>query len=262
MNDDDPRCRSDQRQTSQAIAFARLNATRLGSARRSAQRERPARGFYLYLFNFDGVIADTLQHYRNAAHLAARTAGAKVAEVPLSVLTGAETLDAAGIAESLGLEASLRPRFANLFEANLRNGLWRCECFEGSRQLLGTLSSRGYTAILSRSKTAAIETILQHHGLRNSVHRVIGSDQQGSPDDKLEQLLRQYSVEPQNAIYCGDSVRDINFAHRHGLRSAACTWGWQPQLVAECDATFTAQRTGQLLAQLLAPAGLEPDVAV
>lgn len=262
MNDADARSNADPRPTSQAIAFARLNATRLGSQRKRSPFEGSNSGFYLYLINFDGVIANTLQHYQNAVHLAARTAGAHVMDVPASVLTNAETLDAEGIADALNMADRYRPRFANLLEANLNNGLWRCSCFEGARQLLTTLSSRGYTAVMSRSHTAMIETILQNHGLRNAVHRVIGSDQMGTQDEKLEQLLRQYGVNAENAIYCGDSVRDISFAHRHGMRSAACTWGWQPQLVANCDATFTANRTGQLLAQLLAPAGLEPDVAV
>ncbi|MGB0866826.1 MAG: HAD family hydrolase [Granulosicoccaceae bacterium] len=262
MKDDEPSSSSENRQASQAIAFARLNATRLGSQRRTGRSNASATGFYLYLFNFDGVIANTLQHYQNAVHLAARTAGVKIMDVPLSVLTNAETLDAHGIADSLGLAQDVRPRFANLLESNLNNGLWRCACFDGTRQLLNTLSSRGYTAILSRSKTSMVETILQNNGLRNSVHRVIGSDQSGTQEEQLEQLLRQYGVKAENSIYCGDSVRDINFAHRQGMRSAACTWGWQPQLVSNCDATFTAHRTGQLLAQLLAPAGLEPDVAV
>lgn len=262
MNDADARSNADPRPTSQAIAFARLNATRLGSQRKRSAFDSANSGFYLYLFNFDGVIANTLQHYQNAVYLAARNVGANVMDIPVSVLSNAETLDPEGIANALNLDESLRPRFAAVLETNLNNGLWRCDCFDGARQLLTTLSSRGYTAVMSRSQTGMIETILQNHGLRNAVHRIIGSDQVGTQDEQLEQLLRQYGVKAENAIYCGDSVRDINFAHRHGMRSAACTWGWQPELVANSDATFTANRTGQLLAQLLAPAGLEPDVAV
>lgn len=262
MNDAKHNPTSSTLTSSQAVAFARLNATHVGAERKRAVIESNTGGFYLYLFNFDGVLANTLHHYQHAVHLAARTSGAKLADIPVSVLTNAETLDASGIADSLGISSGTRGRFVAQLEANLQNGLWRCACFDGVKQLLSTLSSRGYTAVMSRSHSGMIETILQNHGLRSSVHRVIGAEQTGTPDEKLEQLLRQYSVRPENAIYCGDSVRDINFAHRHGLRSAACTWGWQPQLVLNCDATFTANRTGQLLAQLLAPAGLEPDVAI
>lgn len=262
MNDAKASPIDSSRPTSQAIAFARLNATRLGAQRKRASFEGVGTGFYLYLFNFDGVLADTLQHYQHAVHVAARTSGAKLVDIPVSVLTNAESLDAKGIADALDLPEEIRARFACHLEANLNNGLWRCSCFEGVRQLLTTLSSRGYTAVMSRSHSGMIETILQNHGLRSAVHRVIGSEQTGTPDEKLEQLLLQYNVQPKNAVYCGDSVRDINFAHRHGMRSAACTWGWQPNLVVNCDATFTANRTGQLLAQLLAPAGLEPDVAI
>ncbi len=261
MNDANSVFDSTSHPTSQ-VAYARLNATRLGTHRKRAGLEQANKGFYLYLFNFDGVLADTLQHYQQAVKVSARTAGAKIVDVPASVLTNAETLDADGLADALKLARAVRPRFASHLEANLMNGLWRCTLFNGVQQLLTTLSSRGYTAVMSRSHSSIIETILRNHGLSSKVHRIIGSEQMGTPDERLEALLRQYNVRPESAIYCGDSVRDINFAHRNGLRSAACTWGWQPKLVVNCDATFTANRTGQLLAQLLAPAGLEPDVAV
>lgn len=248
--------------TSQAIALARLHGSHLGERHKRNTLEGNHNGFYLYILNFDGVIADTLHHYQQAIHLAALSSGAKVEDISASVLTKAKALDASGIADALDLPEKVRLRFIRHLKTNLRSGLWRCSCFEGIRQLLTTLSSRGYTVIMSRSHSSMIDTILHNHGLRAAVHRVIGAEQIGTPDEKLASLFRQYNVNPENAIYCGDSTDDIEFAHKHGMRSAACTWGWQSQQVTDSNATFIAHRTGQLLAQLVAPAGLEPDVAI
>gem|GEM_PF-2995306 len=248
--------------SSQQAGFERLRSGQLGVDREYQSINNTGESIHLYIFNFDGVIADTWHHYRNAVKLAARASGSNIDELELAVLANAPSLDAVGIADVLELPSKVRQRFSTHLDTNLNNSLWRCQCFAGVKQLLNTLCTRGYTAVLSRSNSQMIETILQNNGLQSSVHRIIGSDQIGTPDEKVEQLLLQYSVQAKNTIYCGDSVRDIEFAHRNCMRSAACTWGWQPNLVAECEATFIADRAGQLLTQLLAPSSITPDIAI
>ena len=97
--------------------------------------------------------------------------------------------------------------------------------FPGAPELLRGLRERGVrTAIVSTKRGDTIELILENHGLRDAVELVIGSADVKRPKPDPEGLLfvlERLGVNPEDALFCGDTVLDAGAAQNAGTRFAA-----------------------------------------
>ena len=97
--------------------------------------------------------------------------------------------------------------------------------FPGAPELLRGLRERGVrTAIVSTKRGDTIELTLENHGLRDAVELVIGSADVKRPKPDPEGLLfvlERLGVNPEDALFCGDTVLDAGAAQNAGTRFAA-----------------------------------------
>ena len=97
--------------------------------------------------------------------------------------------------------------------------------FPGAPELLRGLRERGVrTAIVSTKRGDTIELILENHGLRDAVELVIGSADVKRPKPDPEGLLfvlERLGINPEDALFCGDTVLDAGAAQNAGTRFAA-----------------------------------------
>ena len=97
--------------------------------------------------------------------------------------------------------------------------------FPGAPELLRGLRERGVrTAIVSTKRGDTIELILENHGLWDAVELVIGSADVKRPKPDPEGLLfvlERLGVNPEDALFCGDTVLDAGAAQNAGTRFAA-----------------------------------------
>ncbi|HKM76153.1 MAG TPA: HAD-IA family hydrolase [Candidatus Bathyarchaeia archaeon] len=84
-------------------------------------------------------------------------------------------------------------------------------------------------SICTGSDARMTKTTLEETGLRDEFSIVVTADEVHRPKPDPEGLIRATTLmraNPDQTIYVGDAVRDIEAARRAGIRSAAALWGF------------------------------------
>lgn len=92
---------------------------------------------------------------------------------------------------------------------------------------LGNASIR--VGVCTGSDARMTKTTLEKSGLRDKFSIVVTADEVHRPKPDPEGLIRATTLmgaDPDQTIYVGDAVRDIEAARRAGIRSAAALWGF------------------------------------
>ncbi|MCU9838984.1 HAD family hydrolase [Ruegeria sp. WL0004] len=189
----------------------------------------------MVVFDFDGVIADSLGICTRACIHAARQQGCTrpLAENPFA---GLEQVSFEGLAAKLGLDT-------RAFAADACSYLEHCQeiapVFPGMAETLQHVASSGRLCILSASPRSTIEPFLQFHGCYEHVSVILSRDIPGGKAGKLKALQRA-APEPVTCMV-GDGVSDIAAAKQAGIPPVGVAWGWQaPELLREAGADFIA----------------------
>ena len=104
------------------------------------------------------------------------------------------------------------------------------QLIDGARELLHSLVARGLaTGIVTSGGRERVSRELEVHGLAAHVHEcVFGSDvaQKKPHPEALELCLERLRVDPEHAVYVGDSPEDIAMARAAGVWSIAVPGGY------------------------------------
>lgn len=126
-----------------------------------------------------------------------------------------------------------RARFRPLF-LEVAQELQRREAvlFPGAVELLRGLHDKGIrTAVVSTKKADTLEVILERFGLLHTLSAVIGSAdvQRPKPDPEgLHIAMARMGVQPEDTLFCGDTVLDAGAAQNAGCSFAAVLNGTTP----------------------------------
>lgn len=103
------------------------------------------------------------------------------------------------------------------------------KAFAGITEVLDTLRTAGVRlGVFTSGVTEAALIRLRHAGLRDFFEAVIGGDQVTNykpHPEGLQRLLDQFKVEPQAALFIGDSPLDIQAGRAAGVTTAGVLWG-------------------------------------
>jgi phosphoglycolate phosphatase len=207
------------------------------------------------LFDFDGTLADTAADLSRALNRLRSARG--LPELPLEDLRPHASSGARGlIAAGLGILPE-HPEFAALREAFLRHYAAEIcvdtRLFPGMDELLGALEGRGLRwGIVTNKSTVLTRPIVQALGLESRAACVVCGDTTPhlKPDPaSLLHAARELALAPQDCVYLGDDLRDIQAARAAGMRSVAVEWGYGEGLAAwHADAIIA--RPADLLSRL------------
>jgi phosphoglycolate phosphatase len=172
----------------------------------------------LIMFDFDGVIVDSLDHQCRAF---------------------VETLRAEGFADLATAERFLEFTESNWFEAlaaadvppsvvsEVENAFGAApspELFPEMATVVERLAAAHRVIVITSSRTDVVERVLAEHSVRG-VAEVIGGDQDESKTRKIDNARRRFG-RALAAWYVGDTVGDILEARRAGVGTVGVAWGW------------------------------------
>ena len=180
----------------------------------------------LYVFDFDGVIADSLDVCLSTVKLIARefNLNADVISDDIWEVINNVTFDSLG--RYLGLDEIESLRFADkVLQRMIENRA--ANLFNGMPALLSELALTGVVCILSASHRIAIERSLNEVNIHHVISDIFGGETRGSKAEKLKILQDRYGVEPCACWMIGDAASDIAAARDAGCNSIAVGWGWQ-----------------------------------
>jgi phosphoglycolate phosphatase len=177
----------------------------------------------LFLFDFDGVLVDSLDLYADAVARCLERIGTpivKCREDYLALFDGNfyESMEAQGVdLAAFGQAAKeILPRID--YDA--------MKPFDGLIPALAALQKDHLLAVVSSNGYRTIRTMLIRFGFDPYFQEIFGSDFLFSKKEKITIALEKYGIPREKAFYIGDTAGDILEARAAGIRSVAVTWGW------------------------------------
>lgn len=202
------------------------------------------------IFDFDGTIADTMQHV-----LVVYNDVATRYDVPQIAPDQIPRLRSIGPKQAMaeyGVPFWKVPLVVQAVVTGLRERIHMLEPFAEVVELLTTIKRSGAKCcLLSSNSIDNVTLFLERHGIDVFDRLVCGASLFGKAA-RLRKLLKLAGLSRETTAYVGDEVRDIEAAKAVGMQSIAVSWGYaaRPALVlAKPDRLFDAP--AQLLAHCL-----------
>ncbi len=199
----------------------------------------------LFIFDFDGVIAESLNFYEEL------------------VRTHLEKIGAPAI--------TTRDQFLDLFDGNFYASLSKrgvdMDAFnnavmgaapdidytqirpvDGILPVMDALARDNTLLVISSNISSVIRTFLERYRFDGIFVDVLGADFMLSKTRKIHHAVEQWQEERDRTYYVGDTVGDIKEGQDAHVRTVAVTWGWHPKERFEgIGADYIVDAPGDLL---------------
>ena len=184
------------------------------------------------IFDLDGTLLDTLQDLANSVNIALEDFGQPVRtveEVRAFVGNGVRKLMQRAVPE--GTDEDLGERIYERFlEVYDREKNHYTKPYDGILELIALLKARGIAcAVLSNKNDDAVAALCEAH-FPNCFEFTQGMRPGVAPKpapDALFALCTRMGINPEDAVYIGDSEVDVKTAQAAGMRLVAVTWGFR-----------------------------------
>lgn len=180
----------------------------------------------IVLFDFDGVLADTLTDML-------RFAGEACAELGYPCLPTAGDLDALETmsfdhyGRQLGLPEKKVKEFTQLCLERFNARAEPPAIFPGMAEVLRELSGSYRIGIVTGNTAQAVRRFLEWHGLDGMVRVIVDVAQPGTRADKIARAAGEIGNGGEEVYFVGDAVSDVHAAAQASAKSIAVAWGHQ-----------------------------------
>ena len=182
----------------------------------------------LFLFDFDGVLVDSLDVHVQAAKWSLEKIGQPI------IQNKADYLD---LFDDNFYEAMLEKgvdlkKFFKAFSSSWRSAVDHygdIKPFSFMLPVLEDLSRIHNLGIISSSSVETINKALAQKQYGSFFQVILGSQSAFSKKIKIANAIDQFHVQSGNTYYIGDTVGDIKEGKQAGVITVAVTWGWHPR---------------------------------
>jgi phosphoglycolate phosphatase len=180
----------------------------------------------LILFDFDGVLADTLADMLHFAQEVCDELGVNhtVVQTDLSEL---EVMSFATFGRACETPEDLVEEFVRRCTGRFEEKKTPPPIFDGLGEVVMKLAERHTLAVVTGNTEATVQAFLEEHGLEGCVWAVYGVDKPGSKVEKILMAKCQFAAEGEAVFMVGDSLSDLRAAREAGVKSIAVSWGHQ-----------------------------------
>lgn len=195
------------------------------------------------LFDFDGVIADSLQTAFTLLNELAEEFG----YVPLQNIQALREYKTQTLLKGMGVPLWQLPRLVTRARKQLANQIDSLAPFAQMPTVIEALASGRRLGILSSNNAENINAFWSRYAL--PTFDFIESDVSlFGKGRKLKNFLKKHHLSPEDVLYVGDETRDIDAAREAGIDIAAVCWGYHlPELLAAHAPDFLAHTPQDLL---------------
>ena len=180
--------------------------------------------YKLAIFDFDGTLADSFPFF-----LATVNELADVHQFKRIENAEVDTLRRYSAREMLahvGLPLWKAPLVGRSFKRIMAGKIAQIPLFAGVDVMLRALNENGVALSIATSNAYEnVRHVLTPEVTDLMVHPQCGTSLFGKPA-RLRNILRQTGIHPNEAIYIGDEIRDLEAAHAERIHFGAVTWGY------------------------------------
>jgi phosphoglycolate phosphatase len=182
----------------------------------------------LILFDYDGVLADTLDDLLQFGQEACDQLGVRhlVSKDDLAYL---QVMSFASYGRACNVPENLVDEFVNICLDSFADKSSPPAIFPGWSDVVRYLSASHRLAIVTTNTSRNVGAFLTKHRLDGLFHAVYGVDSPGSKAQKIRAARKRVSKDKgqASAFMVGDSLSDILAAREASVASVAVTWGYQ-----------------------------------
>jgi phosphoglycolate phosphatase len=182
----------------------------------------------LIIFDFDGVLADTLNDLIKFGQDVCDELGISHV-VKKEDLSNLEIMSFATFGRACEVPEDLIDEFVQKCLKRFVEKKTAPAIFNGMSAIVRKLAVHNTLAIISTNSSQNVKAFLSEHGLNEYIHGVYGIDIPGTKAQKISFARKQFSTDPKRepVFMVGDSLSDINAAKEASVTSIAVTWGHQ-----------------------------------
>ena len=182
----------------------------------------------LILFDFDGVLADTLGDLLQFGQEVCDELGVKHIATQ-DDLNSLEVMSFATYGIQLEVPAHLVDEFVRRCLERFAEKKSPPAIFDGLAEVVHKLALKNDLAVVTGNSTQNVNAFLAEHGIVDCIRAVYGVDQPGSKVQKISFAREQFSagMKRESVFMVGDSLSDIRAAKEASIQSVAVAWGHQ-----------------------------------
>ncbi len=176
------------------------------------------------IFDFDGTIADTWEVIIKLLKKHRENLG--LPEITAEIVSDFRSKGFRELILKYNFILLKLPFIIPKVQRMLNDHIKEVKLFPEMKNLLNSLKSRGNKiGILTTNTKENVETFLRFHEINffDFIHsgiNLLGKDK------ALQKLLVEQKLNPEETIYVGDEVRDIDACKENGIKIIAVTWGF------------------------------------
>jgi phosphoglycolate phosphatase len=174
------------------------------------------------IFDMDGTIADSFDYV--SEFLAKQARLEPLTDEQKQRLRG---MSMGAMARMLGYNWWDAPLLFYRGRRRMRQAIKHLEAFTGMPEVIRKLHAEGHELfILSTNSVPNIRNFLHKQKIHKYFLEIYGGVGVFGKAPALRELLKENSIEIDQAVYVGDERRDVEAAQAIGLRAVAVTWGF------------------------------------
>ena len=185
------------------------------------------------IFDFDGTIADTYDAFVGIINgLADEFGYKKVSQEELKLL---RNLNSQEIIKQSNISIFKVPALLRRVKRELSKEIEHIKPISDIQLALLALGEQGYQLGIVTSNTQSnVEKFLNNHKLASLFDFVYSDSNLFGKHKILKKLIKRQKLVREEIIYVGDETRDIEAAHKSGIKVIAVGWGFNsPEVLAQ-----------------------------
>ncbi len=178
------------------------------------------------IFDFDGVIADSLSPMLNYAGQVCQELGypCNPTRRDLEIL---EKMEFSEFGRQLGVPEAMIDIFVNRNFELFSKREEPLAIKSGIKPVIEKLSNRAFLGLVTGNSCKVVKKFQDAYGLNNTFQVILGAEDDGGRVAKILKVISLSGGSGIEAYMVGDAVSDIRAARQAGIRSIAVSWGHQ-----------------------------------
>jgi phosphoglycolate phosphatase len=177
----------------------------------------------LFLFDFDGVLVDSLDVYEKTVTLCLKKMNKPLTRGRQEFLELFEgNFYESLVKKGVDLNEFMKASVDILAQVNLKD----IKPITAVVPVVGELHKKHTLIVVSSNESSSIKESLELFHYNGYFQEILGSDFMLSKKEKILYAIKKYHVAPQDIYYIGDTTGDIKEGREAGVKTVGVTWGW------------------------------------
>lgn len=177
----------------------------------------------LFLFDFDGVVVDSLDVYEDTVTRCLEQIGQPIVKSRADFLELFEdNFYESLVKKGVDLDAFMAASVGILAQVNYDE----MTPFYDLLPVLAKMQEKNILVVISSSDSQDINSIMIRYHFNGYFKEILGSDVNLNKKEKILHAMDRFGTDSDRTYYVGDTTGDIKEAKMAGVKTIAVTWGW------------------------------------